>query len=101
MLRVLDRAPGIAETLKPLIANVARYGILTFVLIAVLAQLPTIALADIAGPARVIDGDTIEITGQRIRLHGIVATEYPPSRQPRPLALAGCSFARKVLPAIP
>ena len=41
-------------------------------LIAVLALLPTLALADIAGPARVIDGDTIEIFGQRIRLHGVV-----------------------------
>ena len=28
-------------------------------------------LADITGPARVIDGDTIEIDGARIRLHGI------------------------------
>ena len=29
-------------------------------LIVALALLPTLALADIAGPARVIDGDTIE-----------------------------------------
>ena len=36
-------------------------------------------LADeIAGPARVIDGDTIEIAGKRIRLYGIDA---PESRQ--------------------
>ena len=41
-------------------------------LIAVLALIPTLALADIAGPAHVIDGDTIEIAGQRIRLHGVV-----------------------------
>ncbi len=33
-------------------------------LIAVLALIPTLALADIAGPARVIDGDTIEVAGE-------------------------------------
>ena len=30
---------------------------------------------DITGPARVIDGDTIEVAGERIRLHGIDAPE--------------------------
>ena len=33
------------------------------------------ALADISGKPRVIDGDTIEVAGQRIRLHGIDAPE--------------------------
>ncbi len=36
------------------------------------------ALADVAGVASVIDGDTIEVHGQQIRLHGIDA---PESRQ--------------------
>ncbi len=44
-------------------------------LIAVLVLLPTLALAEISGLARVIDGDTIEVGGERIRLHGIDAPE--------------------------
>ena len=35
----------------------------------------TSVLADITGKPRVIDGDTIEIAGERIRLHGIDAPE--------------------------
>ncbi len=40
-----------------------------------LCLLATPALADVAGVATVIDGDTIEVHGQRIRLHGIDAPE--------------------------
>ncbi len=47
-------------------------------LIAALCLLATPVLADVTGPARVIDGDTLEIQGERIRLHGIDA---PESRQ--------------------
>ena len=35
----------------------------------------SVALADVTGKPRVIDGDTIEIAGERIRLHGIDAPE--------------------------
>jgi endonuclease YncB( thermonuclease family) len=47
-------------------------------LIIALCLLATPALADMTGTALVIDGDTIEMYGQRIRLHGIDA---PESRQ--------------------
>ncbi len=45
-----------------------RYTAAMRTLIADLALLPTLALADVAGPARMIDGDTIEAASQRIRL---------------------------------
>ena len=45
-------------------------------LLAVLAlALPTAAQDVLTGPARVLDGDTIEVQGQRVRLHGIDAPE--------------------------
>ena len=45
------------------------------VLAALLLLVPSVAEADITGKPRVIDGDTIEIAGERIRLHGIDAPE--------------------------
>ena len=43
--------------------------------LALVMFLPMPAWADITGKARVIDGDTIEVAGQRIRLHSIDAPE--------------------------
>ncbi len=36
---------------------------------------PAVALADVTGLARVIDGDTIEVAAERICLHGVAAPE--------------------------
>src|SRR5471030_1179789 len=49
-----------------------------FLLMVALLSLPALAAEPLVGTASVVDGDTIEIHGQRIRLHGIDA---PESRQ--------------------
>ena len=40
-----------------------------------LCLLATPALVDVTGPVGVIDGDALEVRGERIRLHGIDAPE--------------------------
>ena len=41
----------------------------------VFLTLPSLAMADVTGKARVVDGDTIWIGDTKIRLHGIDAPE--------------------------
>ena len=48
-----------------------------------------VSLAEIVGPAVVVDGDTLEINGQQIRLFGIDA---PEAAQTLPLATGGQDF---------
>lgn len=57
------------------------------VVIATLADPPNCFAVDLTGQATVIDGDTIEIHGQRIRLLGIDASK---SRQHAKAALRKC-----------
>lgn len=45
------------------------------VIVAALILMITNAEADIVGPAKVIDGDTLEMAGEKIRLHGVDAPE--------------------------
>ncbi len=68
VLRVLDRAPRLEETLKPVIASVARYGILIFVLIAVLAQfgVQTTSIIAVLGTAGLAIGFALQGTLQNI-----------------------------------
>ncbi len=47
---------------------------LVILTVLVLASAPAWA-QDITGPARVIDGDSLEVDGNRIRIHGIDARE--------------------------
>ena len=48
---------------------------LTLILSLVFLTLPSIAMADVTGKPRVVDGDTIWIGETKIRLHGIDAPE--------------------------
>ena len=48
---------------------------LWFIVLVVSIAMPVTVFADIVGIPRIIDGDSIEISGQRIRLYGIDAPE--------------------------
>lgn len=65
-------------TLRPIARRMSekksRLWLFTWLLVFAL-NLPALGDAPIVGSASVIDGDTIEIHGQRIRLHGIDAPE--------------------------
>jgi small conductance mechanosensitive channel len=68
VLRVLNRAPRVDETLKPVIASIVRYGILVFVLIAVLAQfgVQTTSIIALLGAAGLALGLALQGTLQNI-----------------------------------
>ncbi len=68
LLRMLGRAPRIDETLKRVIANVVRYAILVFVLIAVLAQfgIQTASIIAVLGTAGLAIGLALQGTLQNI-----------------------------------
>lgn len=66
----------VAAGLRPLPRRAAR--VLSLAAGAWLALTSVAAEADVSGRAVVVDGDTIEVAGERVRLHGIDA---PESRQ--------------------
>ncbi len=68
VLRALNRVPRVDETLKPVIASIVRYGILVFVLIAVLAQfgVQTTSIIALLGAAGLAIGLALQGTLQNI-----------------------------------
>ena len=78
--RLLKKAPQSIGTKRRLVSTWIKWSKLDaamfrVVLAALLLLVPSVAVADVTGKPRIIDGDTIEIAGERIRLHGIDAPE--------------------------
>jgi endonuclease YncB( thermonuclease family) len=67
---------GVTAGLRPSLRRSAR--VVSLAAGAWLAFTTATATADVSGRASVVDGDTIEVAGERVRLHGIDA---PESRQ--------------------
>src|SRR4051812_46481938 len=57
------------------VRNISMKFLTRTILAAAIVLWPSVALAQISGPTRVIDGDTIDVSGTRIRLYGIDAPE--------------------------
>ncbi len=68
VLRILHRAPGLDDTLEPVISDIVRYAILVFVLIAVLAQfgVQTTSIIALLGVAGLAVGLSLQGTLQNI-----------------------------------
>lgn len=56
---------GLARLILPMLAVVSAFAVGS----------PGIGRADVIGEAQVIDGDTLQVAGERVRLHGIDAPE--------------------------
>ncbi len=59
------------------------------------------ALADVQGTASVIDDDTLEIHGQRIRLHGVDAPESSQACKDEEGKRWLCVVSRRQMPLLP